>query len=70
MSEIFDETNMRQSLGNYIPEGEILLAGIHALAKEFKGEMRFRKVLSHGKRACSGRGRRQRCAGKGEIFDL
>ena len=59
MSEIFDETNMRQSLGNYIPEGEILLAGIHALAKE----SRVRCV-------CSGRGRRQRCAGKGEIFDL
>lgn len=34
MSEIFDETNMRQALGRYIPGGETLLAGIHAVAKE------------------------------------
>ena len=34
MSEIFDETNMRQTLGRYIPDGETLLAGIHAISKE------------------------------------
>lgn len=33
-SEIFDETNMRQALGKYIPNGETLLAGIHAVSKE------------------------------------
>ena len=43
MSEIFDETNMWQSLGNYIPEGEILLAGIHALAKESRVRCVFGK---------------------------
>ncbi len=36
MSEIFDEANMRQSLEKYIPEGETLQAGIHAIAKETK----------------------------------
>lgn len=34
MSDIFDETNMRQMLGQYIPDGETLLAGIHAVSKE------------------------------------
>jgi len=34
MSEIFDESNMKQMLGKYIPNGETLLAGIHAVAKE------------------------------------
>lgn len=34
MSEIFDESNMRQVLSKYIPNGETLLAGIHAVAKE------------------------------------
>ncbi len=34
MSDIFDEANMRQTLGKYIPEGETLLAGIHAVSKE------------------------------------
>ncbi|MCI8553589.1 MAG: hypothetical protein HFJ80_01420 [Clostridiales bacterium] len=34
MSEIFDETSMRRALGAYIPDGETLLAGIHAIAKE------------------------------------
>lgn len=34
MSGIFDETNMKQVLGRYIPQGETLLAGIHAIAKE------------------------------------
>lgn len=33
-SEIFDETNMRRALEKYIPDGEILLAGIHAAAEE------------------------------------
>lgn len=34
MSEIFDETNMRKTLGKYIPSGETLLAGIHAVSNE------------------------------------
>ncbi|MCI8359879.1 MAG: hypothetical protein HFE86_00900 [Clostridiales bacterium] len=34
MPEIFDEANMRQVLGKYIPDRETLLAGIHAVAKE------------------------------------
>lgn len=34
MSEIFDEANMRMTLGKYIPDGETLLAGIHAVSKE------------------------------------
>lgn len=32
--EIFDETNMRKALEEYIPDGETLLAGIHAISKE------------------------------------
>lgn len=36
MSDIFDETSMRRALGNYIPDGETLLAGIHAVMKEMK----------------------------------
>ena len=36
MDEIFDEANMRQILGKYIPDGETLLAGIHAVSKETK----------------------------------
>lgn len=34
MSEIFSETNMRHVLEKYIPDGETLLAGIHAAANE------------------------------------
>lgn len=34
MSEIFDEGNMRRVLGQYIPAGESLTAGIHAVAQE------------------------------------
>ncbi len=34
MSEIFDEENMRRALEEHIPDGETLLAGIHAVAKE------------------------------------
>lgn len=34
MSGIFDETNMRCALEKYIPDGETLLAGIHAAANE------------------------------------
>ena len=36
MAEIFDEANMRQILGEYIPDGETMLAGIHAVSKETK----------------------------------
>ena len=31
---IFDENNMRKALGKYIPDGETLLAGIHAVSNE------------------------------------
>jgi len=34
MSDIFDEANMRRTLGQYIPDGETLLAGIDAVSKE------------------------------------
>lgn len=34
MSDMFDEASMRQALGRHIPDGETLLAGIHAVAKE------------------------------------
>ncbi len=33
MAGIFDEAVMRQTLGQYIPDGETLLAGIHAVSK-------------------------------------
>ena len=33
MSEMFDENNMRQTLEPYIPSGETLLAGIHAVSQ-------------------------------------
>ena len=33
-SDIFDEANMRRILEKYIPNGETLLAGIHAVSKE------------------------------------
>lgn len=33
-SKTLDETNMRRALENYIPDGETLLAGIHAVAVE------------------------------------
>lgn len=36
MSDIFDETSMREALERHIPSGETLLAGIHAVAKETK----------------------------------
>jgi len=36
MSDIFDEATMHRVLGKYIPNGETLLAGIHAIAKETK----------------------------------
>ena len=34
MPDIFDEKNMMQTLGKYIPDGETLSAGIHAISKE------------------------------------
>ncbi|MCI8660419.1 MAG: hypothetical protein HFG54_09280 [Lachnospiraceae bacterium] len=33
MSEIFNEENMRRMLGESVPEGETLVAGIHAIAQ-------------------------------------
>lgn len=44
-SEIFDETNMRQALGKYIPNGETLLAGIHAVSKEMSVRGVFGKCV-------------------------
>lgn len=43
MSEIFSETNMRRILEKYIPDGETLLAGIHAVSKEANIMGIFRK---------------------------
>jgi len=34
VSEIFDEATMRKTLERYIPDGEPLLAGIHAVSRE------------------------------------
>lgn len=45
MSGIFDETNMRQALGACIPDGETLLAGIHAIAKEMSTACVFKKCI-------------------------
>ena len=36
MAAIFDEENMRRVFGRYLPDGETLLAGIHAVAKEME----------------------------------
>lgn len=43
MSGIFDEGNMRQVLSRSIPDGETLLAGIHAVAKESQAVGLFRQ---------------------------
>lgn len=45
MSEILNETNMRQTLEKYIPNGETLLAGIHAVSKEMKVMGVFEKCV-------------------------
>ena len=45
MSEIFDETNMRNALAGHIPDGETLLAGIHAVAKETETRGVFGKCV-------------------------
>lgn len=45
MSEIFDETNMKQVLGKYMPQGEALLAGIHAISKETNIRQVFEKCV-------------------------
>ena len=45
MSEIFDETNMREALDRYIPSGETLLAGIHAIAREINIKCIFSKCI-------------------------
>lgn len=33
-SEMFDETNMRRALEKHIPDGETLVAGVHAVSRE------------------------------------
>lgn len=45
MSEIFDEMNMRNALAGHIPDGETLLAGIHAVAKETEARGVFGKCV-------------------------
>lgn len=45
MSGIFHETNMRRALGEHIPGGETLLAGIHAVSKETNVIGVFRKCI-------------------------
>ncbi len=45
MPEIFDEANMRNVLGKYIPAGETLQAGIHAVAKETNAVCVFGKCV-------------------------
>ncbi len=47
MSGIFDETNMRRILEKYVPDGETLLAGIHAVSHETNIEG------SYGKCSCT-----------------
>lgn len=41
MADIFDESNMRHTLERYVPEGETLIAGIHAVAKEMERDLFF-----------------------------
>ena len=45
MSGIFSEISMKQSLEPYIPKGESLLAGIHAVAKESKVTGIYKKCI-------------------------
>lgn len=45
MSEMFDEGNMRRTLERYIPAGETLQAGIHAVSKETSIQAVFEKCL-------------------------
>lgn len=45
MSDIFNEANMRQALGKYIPNGETLLAGIHAISHETDIKCLFGKCV-------------------------
>lgn len=45
MSEIFSEVNMRRILEEYIPDGETLLAGIHAISKEAMATGAFGKCV-------------------------
>ena len=44
-SGIFSEINMRKALEKYIPDGETLLAGIHAVAKETSVTAVFGKCI-------------------------
>ena len=41
MSDIFDEANMSKVLERYVPKGETLIAGIHAVAKEMERDLFF-----------------------------
>lgn len=45
MSGIFDETTMRFILGKYIPDGETLSAGIHAVSQEMNVNGVFGKCI-------------------------
>ena len=45
MSDIFDEENMSRALEKYVPEGETLIAGIHAVAKEIERDLLFENCI-------------------------
>ncbi len=50
MAGIFDESLMRQTLGRYIPQGETLEAGIHAVSRETSIVAVFDKCVYAGDR--------------------
>ena len=47
MAGIFDEKNMKERLGLYIPEGEALLAGIHCVNKELHILRYYQNSIPH-----------------------
>ncbi len=52
MAGIFDEGLMRETLGRYIPQGETLEAGIHAVSQETSIKAAFDKCRYAGDRLC------------------
>lgn len=51
-SDIFDESNMLQALQKYLPDGETLLAGIHAVTKESYVTCAFKNCVLGEDRLC------------------
>lgn len=47
MAEIFSESNMKERLGKYIPDGETLLAGIHCVNKELHVFRYYQNSVPH-----------------------